>query len=71
MNNLFPKTPAQKRAEKREQYRKLGQAISALRGYDGEHQFEIKGRAVQDRNVTSTTGPRMNTLQFERTLVKR
>lgn len=63
--------PLTKNAERREKFRKLGKAISAIRDYyTGEDcQFEIKSRAVQDRDLSSILfGPRMKTQQFERTV---
>jgi hypothetical protein len=66
-----------KQADRREQFRILGAAISAQgceeirhqawRDRTSQHQFELRGRAVQDPSVSSRLfGPRMKTLQFER-----
>ena len=78
LTNLIDKTTADaptltpsKNNLRREQFRKLGHAISGLKDYfTGEDcQFEIKSRAVQDSTVSSKLfGPQMKTQQFERTV---
>lgn len=81
---VLPKKPSQKRAERREQYRKLGQAISSLgANYDGRDyltgrmsDFKIGSKPSQDPELNSYItrgpkghrGPALKTQQFERTV---
>lgn len=58
---------SKKQSERRETFRKIGEA---LRDYHSgqESQFAIACRAVQDKDLSSRTGPKMKTQQWERTL---
>jgi hypothetical protein len=56
------------RQKHRDAFVRIGQAVSK-RGVHGPTLFNphyaIKGRAVQDRSVSSATGPQLRTLQWE------
>lgn len=64
-----------KRSQRAEQFRKLGARItatesniSAWKDATGQHQFEMRGRAIQDPLVSSKMyGPQMKAMQWERT----
>ncbi len=58
-----------KNEERREKFRLIGKAISEQAWKDrlGDHQFEIRGRAIQDPLVSSRMyGPQMKAQQWER-----
>lgn len=66
-----------KNAERREKFRKIGQAISKIGDPNApdyetgrDSQFEIKGKAVRDRALSHVVGPKLKTQQWERTIKK-
>jgi hypothetical protein len=59
---------SQKVTDRKEAFRKLGEAISRQKGPTlfNPH-YEIAGRAIQDRQVSHPVGPKMKSLQWEST----